>query len=503
MKTSQQSGRGMGRGRHWRPAGRRTAALVVALVTMAASAVAGSGGSPAGAETATIHEYALPTAGAHPTGITRGPGHTVWFSERGASKVGRITTTGSLKEFAVGGNPTGITLGPGGRVWFIEPEAAMIGRISPSGALAEFPAPSLFFPQGDFEGITKGPDGNIWYTDAANQVVGHISPTGKKKTERIVPGGPFDITTGPDGNLWFTETQQAAIGRVSPTLGNLVEFPVPTLVQFPVASPGARLAGIANGPDHNLWFTDSTNNRIGRITPAGAITLFPVPTTGSGLADITAGPDGNMWFTESVGNRIGRITPSGTVTEIHVPTPLSLPQGITTGPDGKLWFTEAASGKVASLDPTTIKPPPAPCLTVTQDTVLNHDVGPCAGDGILVAADNVSLDLAGHRVFAAKGPRVGDFAGIHLEGVHGVTVTGGGRVTGFDAGVLLNAASGNTIKGLHVHDNFGALDTASTLGDGIAVFHSDHNRIIGNSVFHNGIYDGIGVLGLGSAPQHH
>jgi virginiamycin B lyase len=47
---------------------------------------------------------------------------------------------------------------------------------------------------------------------------------------------------------------------------------------------------------------------------------------------ITAGPDGNLWFTEFTGNRIGRITPAGTVTEFPVLTGKRGPEGITAGP---------------------------------------------------------------------------------------------------------------------------------------------------------------------------
>src|SRR5207302_10701435 len=35
---------------------------------------------------------------------------------------------------------------------------------------------------------------------------------------------------------------------------------------------------------------------------------FQVPTSNSGPAGISSGPDGNLWFTESSGNKIGRLT---------------------------------------------------------------------------------------------------------------------------------------------------------------------------------------------------
>ena len=36
----------------------------------------------------------------------------------------------------------------------------------------------------------------------------------------------------------------------------------------------------------------------------------PIPTSNSVPDGITAGPDGNLWFTEQTGNKIGRISPT-------------------------------------------------------------------------------------------------------------------------------------------------------------------------------------------------
>ncbi len=115
--------------------------------------------------------------------------------------------------------------------------------------------------------------------------------------------------------------------------GTITEFPIPTASTFP--------RGITAGPDGNLWFTEYSGNKIGRITPAGFITEFPIPPTSSNPFGITAGPDGNLWFAEDGSNNIGRITPAGVVTgEFSIPTGDSRPFGITAGPDGNLWFTE-------------------------------------------------------------------------------------------------------------------------------------------------------------------
>jgi streptogramin lyase len=87
-------------------------------------------------------------------------------------------------------------------------------------------------------------------------------------------------------------------------------------------------------------------NKIGRITPAGAITEFSLGAVTPLV--ITSGP-GGLWFTEGDGNQIGRITTAGAVSEYPVPTGGSVPEGITTGPDGNVWFTESQAGKIGKL----------------------------------------------------------------------------------------------------------------------------------------------------------
>ncbi len=105
---------------------------------------------------------------------------------------------------------------------------------------------------------------------------------------------------------------------------------------------GSDLGGIAAGPDGNLWFTDGgATKEIGRITPAGKITMFKSGLTHGDPSDITLGPDGNLWFTEtgSPNNAIGRVTPSGKIKEFTL-HPGSAPNTIQPGPGGALWFLD-------------------------------------------------------------------------------------------------------------------------------------------------------------------
>ncbi|HEX2192448.1 MAG TPA: right-handed parallel beta-helix repeat-containing protein [Acidimicrobiales bacterium] len=127
---------------------------------------------------------------------------------------------------------------------------------------------------------------------------------------------------------------------------------------------------------------------------------------------------------------------------------------------------------------------------ITQNTVLDANVGPCPGDGIIIGADNIVLDLNGFTVSGTDAG--GEGAGILLEGRTGVTVRNG-TVTRFDAGVVILVGSGNTVTRVLAHDNIGNL--SSDFGDGILVFASSGNRIQQNVVRHNGPYSGISLFG--------
>lgn len=136
---------------------------------------------------------------------------------------------------------------------------------------------------------------------------------------------------------------------------------------------------------------------------------------------------------------------------------------------------------------------------VTTSVRLQADIGPCAGAGLVIAADGVTLDLGGHRVLGTLSPRPGlavntaNAAGILLRRTSRSTVVNG-EVAAFAIGVQIAGGAGNHVSRLHVHDNIGVDN-----GDGIAVFGSDGNRIDRNRVIHNGQWSGISLLNAGPA----
>ncbi|MCA1683573.1 MAG: right-handed parallel beta-helix repeat-containing protein, partial [Actinobacteria bacterium] len=136
---------------------------------------------------------------------------------------------------------------------------------------------------------------------------------------------------------------------------------------------------------------------------------------------------------------------------------------------------------------------------ITRSTRLSEDIGPCPANGIIIGADNITLNLGGHTVFGFEGPSAdGNAAGIRFPDRQGSQVVNG-TVSGFDAGVFINRGGSNHVRRMTITDNVGPDDPFNAeLGDGIAVFDSPSNRIVNNRLVGNGIFDGIGVLGAPS-----
>ena len=306
-----------------------------------------------------------------PYGIVEGPDKNLWFTDRGTSKIGKITTSGTITEYSLpsGSGPVGIAAGPEkeNTLWFVDVYTNKIGKITTSGTITEYSLPSGSSPWG---GITQGPDGNVWFTDYQSAKIGKITTSGTI-TEYALPkeSQPSGITEGPGGNLWFTETGTSKIGKIT-TSGTVTEYSLPS---------GSRPQDITQGPDGNLWFTDNSSGKIGKITTSGTVTEYGVAL--EGIFDpepygITVGPEKDLWFTDFYTSKIGRITTSGTVTEYPVPKG-SEPLGITAGPDGNLWFADYGTNELGKMSPSVAAEGehyvPGPGLTVEYRVPLRGE----------------------------------------------------------------------------------------------------------------------------------
>ncbi|HEX5853552.1 MAG TPA: hypothetical protein VFY36_10715, partial [Solirubrobacteraceae bacterium] len=167
----------------------------------------------------------------------------------------------------------------------------------------------------------------------ASQTVSYTYQTAEALDEYpLTPAGsaPSGITLGPDGNVWFSDSGDGRVGKVTPS-GGITEYPT---------GFGSWVTSVAKGADGNIWFTSAASFKVGKITPTGTVTEYAIPGSGNPNG-MTAGTDGKLWFT--TGTRIVKVSTSGGFTEYTLPAETEA-RRITAGPDGNMWFTNSYCG---------------------------------------------------------------------------------------------------------------------------------------------------------------
>jgi parallel beta-helix repeat protein len=145
--------------------------------------------------------------------------------------------------------------------------------------------------------------------------------------------------------------------------------------------------------------------------------------------------------------------------------------------------------------------------TITADTTLDRDLLDCPNNGIVIGADDITLDLNGHRIEgdgeAFKPCREDEFCdiGVLNDGHDGVTVRRG-SVREFGVGVFVGRARDSRVLGISSSRNvlfgFVVAESARSVvrnssgnnnippeGDGMGLFGSHDVRILDSSFRHN------------------
>ncbi len=268
-------------------------------------------------------------------------------------------------------HPKHLTVDGSGNVWFCDwrftPHS--VGYFQPDGMVHSFPVPCDKCATAEeityIHGLAAAPDGSVWFPYARaksdgspiDSWVGRFTAQGVFSTWKLPTTDGFrfyqfgaighsDIAYGPDGNVWFTENSGNKVGKITPN-GTITEYP---LTGF--AAPSVIVAG----PDGNLWFTESGIHKIAKMTTAGNITEYPLA-AGTYPIGLTVGADGNLWFAQAGNHMIGRITTAGAITTYPLGAGHQYPMHIERGPDDALWFTLVTSKEIGRLEPQPSGPP--------------------------------------------------------------------------------------------------------------------------------------------------
>ncbi len=264
---------------------------------------------------------------------------TLWFTERGANRIGRIdnitgtlTITGPTQEYPIptaNSKPSGIAVAPDGIVWFVEENAKKLGRFDPAGET---------FDEYSFADLLPDIQPEISAAVAAD-----VAVQSSVKIWLTMPGYhtvlQFDVDRG--------------------RFGRAVTY-TPATATEPATGGGRLPASIAVDQSGNVWITAFGSGAIGRLT-TGTLTnwtWFSTITPDSGPKGIFVqedGPNVQVWFTQQLADTLARYTFRANgelLARLELGQPVgSRPAGIAIGPDDHIWFAENGSGIVSELRP--------------------------------------------------------------------------------------------------------------------------------------------------------
>lgn len=184
------------------------------------------------------------------------------------------------------------------------------GVVTRAGALHEY----LVRTKNQFESVTLGSDGVLWATSILDNrswppvwhsAIEQVGPARSSIALRIPDqfGYARKLAMGPDGAWWFALPDVHAIGRATPS-GRL---------SLKAVSKSMKPDDIAFDSSGNLYAAETRGNSVVKISPSGKRTLFRVGGASAEIGSLAGGVHGDVWFTESSPDRIGHITSTGRV----------------------------------------------------------------------------------------------------------------------------------------------------------------------------------------------
>jgi uncharacterized protein (TIGR03437 family) len=362
-------------------------------------------------------------------------------------------------------------------------------------------------------GVAADAFGNLYIADSLNARVRKIpSVNGASPQINTVAGGgvysfsgdggpangalmnvPEGVALGADGSVYFADSANNRVRRVAPSgvISTIAGNGTAGFSGDNGSGPAAQLStpeGVAVDALGNVYIADSGNNRVRKVTPAGAISTFAGTGTAGSSGDggpaasaalstpfgLTLDAAGNLYITEFSGDRVrkiaavnGAISGSSTISTVAgngvggysgdgsqaVNAELNGPKAVAVDAAGDIYIADAANNAVRLVTTATGK----------ISTAVGTGAAGFTGDlGLATAAQvtdptGLALDSAGNLYIADGSTRVRK---VYADGII-VTIAGNGS-RGFsgDGGVAtsaeLSGPSGlavNASGGLYVTDS--------------------------------------------------
>jgi uncharacterized protein (TIGR03437 family) len=351
--------------------------------------------------------------------------------------------------------PWGVVFASTGMIYIADMENYRIRLVTPEGMISTIAGTGVSGYSGDgglasaamfsdVAGLAMDKSGNLYVADrsnvrirevAANGIVTTVAGTGKQgfsgdgglATEATL-NTPTSVLVDPSGNLYFTDSSNQRIRRVgtdgiiTTVAGNGVNgfsgdggLAINAAMSFPL--------GLALDQSGNLYFTDGNNNRVRMITPAGIISTF----AGNGAG--TFAGDGGQATSASI----------------------NIPSDVTIDSSGNMYIADSGNNRIRKVDPSGI----ITTIAGTADNGFSGDGGLATAAelnfpaGVITdsAGDVYMTDRVNSRVRMISAPALGVPALQNGTAVNGATFTNnvaiapGAIVTIFGSNLAVGAVS--------------------------------------------------------------
>ncbi len=228
--------------------------------------------------------------------------------------------------------------------------------------------------------VATDASGNVYVADADNNAIRKITPAGIVSTlagdgTRGFKNGtgtgaefnfPHALVVDTTGNIYVADTFNEMIRKITPAgvvstvagdgtagfangAGAMAEFNAPS--------------GIALDRFGNLFVSDSNNQRVRKITPAGMVSTLNLTILLSGPQGIAVNASGDLYVVESGKSLIRKITSEGITTTLAGTEPggfadgqgtaalFAVPEGIAIDASGNLYIGDLGNDRIRKITP--------------------------------------------------------------------------------------------------------------------------------------------------------
>jgi uncharacterized protein (TIGR03437 family) len=306
------------------------------------------------------------------------------------------------------------------------------GYVHPSGDGGPATAAELYEPSA----VALDWSGNLWIADTGTQRVRMVAQGGSIRTVAGTGTGgyngdgiaaavaqlnnPMGLTADPGGNLWIADTYNHRVRQVNPA-GSIFTFAgtgTGGIGAGGLAAAQTQLhapRGICANRTGTLFLVDTSNHRVLRALPSGAIQPAAGTSTGGYGGDGGAAASaqlnqpgacaldaaGNLYIADTGNNRIRKVSADGTITTVAGDGRSALlngPRGVAVDGSGNIFISDTRNNRIRMLD-----------TAGETHTIAGAGAAGFAGDGgpagaaQLNAPGGLALDGAGNLYVADTG----------------------------------------------------------------------------------------------------